>query len=145
MKRILLLTLVCLSVVSSAHALSFAYPFVVLDGRVYEVLEVEVPENELGDVIGEVETLVNDETGRYRGDASNEYAIGTTYHAVSGESIEQVIAVEDGSTFKRAEYRHEAPFGSTFRFDWLAYAVVGIGLSSLVVTRMFKNTRHNQT
>ncbi|QUE87372.1 hypothetical protein [Exiguobacterium alkaliphilum] len=128
MRRVTWLVVMLLSITVSVHALSWAYAFVVLDGRVYEVMDVAVLESDLGDVVGEVKTMADDMDGSYYGDASNMYPLGTKYRAVDGESIEDVIAVEDESGWKRAEYRHDAPFSLRDYLDTVAYVALGIGL-----------------
>lgn len=128
MRRVTWLVVMLLSITVSVHALSWAYAFVVLDGRVYEVMDVAVLESDLGDVVGEVKTMADDMDGSYYGDASNMYPLGTKYRAVDGESIEDVIAVEDESGWKRAEYRHDAPFSLRDHLDTVAYVALGIGL-----------------
>lgn len=136
-RRVIALALLFLSVSLSAQALSWAYAFVVLDGRVYEVMDVAVLEDDLGAVVGEVETLADDMDGSYYGDASNMYPLETTYRKVNGEATEDVLAVEDRSEWKRAEYRHDAPFSLRDHLDKVAYAAVGIGaaLLSLILRR----------
>lgn len=94
-----------------AHALSWAYPFVVWDGKVYEVKQENViPEQDIGKRIGEVKTIPNDMTGRYYGDASNMYPKGTAYHAIKGKDRNETIAVKDEDRYVEAVYRHDAPF-----------------------------------
>ncbi|TCI30243.1 MULTISPECIES: hypothetical protein [unclassified Exiguobacterium] len=140
MRRVIGLVLLLLSVSLSAQALSWAYAFVVLDGRVYEVMDVAVLEADLGEVVGEVKTMADDMDGSYYGDASNMYPIGTTYREVNGEAIEDVLAVEDESGWKRAEYRHDAPFSMRDHLDKVAYGFVGLGLVVFVMYR-FRRTR----
>lgn len=136
MRRVGWLVALLLTVSLSAHALSWAYAFVVLDGRVYEVMDVAVLEADLGEVVGEVKTMADDMDGSYYGDASNMYPIGTTYRKVSGEAIENVIAVEDESGWKRAEYRHDAPFSMRDHLDKVAYAAVGIGAALFIFIKV---------
>ena len=138
MRRVGWLVALLLTVSLSAHALSWAYAFVVLDGRVYEVMNVAVLEADLGEVVGEVKTMADDMDGSYYGDASNMYPIGTTYRKVSGEAIENVIAVEDESGWKRAEYRHDAPFSMRDHLDKVAYAAVGIGAALFIFIKVRK-------
>ncbi|MCT4794898.1 hypothetical protein [Exiguobacterium alkaliphilum] len=138
MRRVIGLVLLLLSISLSTQALSWAYAFVVLDGRVYEVMDVAVLESDLGEVVGEVKTLADDMDGSYYGDASNTYPLGTKYRAVDGESIEDVIAVEDESGWKRAEYRHDAPFSMRDHLDKVAYAALGIGVALFIFTRVRK-------
>ena len=128
MRRLTFLILVSLSIALPVSALSWAYTFVVFDRNAYEVLDTTIEEDALGDVIGEVETTVNDETGRYYGNASNGYPIGTTYREVDGESVEDVIAVEDGSEWKRAEYRFEAPYHTRDFVTFFGYILLVLGI-----------------
>ena len=128
MRRLIFLMLLSLSIALPASALSWAYTFVVFDRNAYEVLDTTIEEDALGDVIGEVETVVNDETGCYYGNASNGYPIGTVYREVDGESVEDVIAVEDGSEWKRAEYRFEAPYHSRDFITFFGYLLLGMGI-----------------
>ncbi|MBR3063456.1 MAG: hypothetical protein IKG65_13810, partial [Exiguobacterium sp.] len=123
-----LLILLSLSIALPVSALSYAYIFVVFDRNAYEVLDTTIEEGALGDVIGEVETTVNDETGRYYGNASNGYPIGTVYREVDGESVEDVIAVEDGSEWKRAEYRFEAPYHTRDFVTFFGYILLVLGI-----------------
>ncbi|WP_370148192.1 hypothetical protein [Exiguobacterium profundum] len=128
MRRLTLLILLSLSIALPVSALSYAYIFVVFDRNAYEVLDTTIEEGALGDVIGEVETTVNDETGRYYGNASNGYPIGTVYREVDGESVEDVIAVEDGSEWKRAEYRFEAPYHTRDFVTFFGYILLALGI-----------------
>jgi len=138
MRRVIGLVLLLLSVSLSAQALSWAYAFVVLDGRVYEVMDVAVLEADLGEVVGEVKTIADDMDGSYYGDASNMYPIGTTYRKVNGESMENVLAVEDESGWKRAEYRHDAPFSIRDHLDKVACGALAVGDFIFVAIRMKK-------
>lgn len=142
MRRVIGLVLLLLSVSLSAQALSWAYAFVVLDGRVYEVMDVAVLEADLGEVVGEVKTMADDMDGSYYGDASNMYPIGTTYRKVNGEAMEDVLAVEDESGWKRAEYRHDAPFSMRDHLDTIAYAALGIGVVLFVAIRVKKGHKN---
>ncbi|WP_214825515.1 hypothetical protein [Exiguobacterium algae] len=132
MKRVIGLLLFLLFLSRTASALSWAYAFVVYDGRVYEVLNMPIAVSELGDVIGKVETAVNDETGRYYGNASNFYEVGTEYREVRGQSPDQVIAVEEDGVWKRAEYRFDSPYHVRELLDLLGYVLVGVGLFGMI-------------
>jgi hypothetical protein len=112
MKRSLLL-FPCVLIVfaASAQALSWAYPFVVWDGNVYEVTEEKVPESQIEKKIGEVETRPDDMTGDYYGNASNEYPIGTKYFEIKDLPADEGIAVEIAENeWQKAVFAHEAPF-----------------------------------
>ncbi|WP_214878547.1 hypothetical protein [Exiguobacterium sp. ERU653] len=139
MRRLIFLILLSLSIAVPVSALSWAYTFVVFDRNAYEVLDTIIDEDALGDVIGEVGTTVNDETGRYYGNASNGYPIGTVYREVDGESVEDVIAVEDGSEWKRAEYRFEAPYHSRDFIQFFGYSLLGMGIIMISAT-LFKRS-----
>ncbi|MCT4785912.1 hypothetical protein ACFQO8_02860 [Exiguobacterium aestuarii] len=139
MRRLTFLTLFALSIALPVSALSWAYTFVVFERNVYEVLDTTIDEDSLGDVIGEVETTVNDETGRYYGNASNGYPIGTAYREIDGEAVEDVIAVEDGSEWKRAEYRFRAPYHTSDFIKFFGYALLVLGIV-LVSWTLFKRS-----
>ncbi|KAA0547031.1 hypothetical protein FZW96_13690 [Bacillus sp. BGMRC 2118] len=113
MKRIVLFIIV-FSLLNSipANALSWAYPFVVNEGKVYEVLENKpVRSEDIGNEIGEVKTKANEYNGRYYGNASNYYDKGTKYYKIQGTSVGKAIAVEVKSDeLVRAEFVHRAPF-----------------------------------
>ena len=96
LKKITLIFLLMIFLATStAQALSWAYPFVVWSGNVYKVTTEEVKKNEVSKRIGEVKTKPNDMTGKYYGNASNEYPEGTQYFAISGISTDTAIAVEE--------------------------------------------------
>lgn len=139
MRQSMILTLFAISIALPVSALSYAYIFVVFDRNAYEVLDTIIDEDSLGDVIGEVETTVNDETGRYYGNASNGYPIGTVYREVVGEPVEDVIAVEDGSEWKRAEYRFEAPYHTRDFVTFFGYILLVLGVV-MVSWTLFKRS-----
>ena len=112
MKRILFLTIILIWMFSSsAQALSWAYPFVVWERKVYEVKREEIiPDSRIGKIIGQVKTKPNDMTGDYYGDASNVYPKGTKYSQIKGESTSSAIAVQEEGRWVKAVYVHKAPF-----------------------------------
>ena len=112
MKRITILSLLLVLFIStSAQALSWAYPFVVWNGNVYEVRgEETIEESKVGKVIGKVKTKPNDMTGDYYGNASNYYPKGTEYYAINGEPTSGAIAVKHDGQWVKAVYVHSAPF-----------------------------------
>lgn len=112
MKRITLLSLLFIFMISSSvQALSWAYPFVVWNGKVYEVKQEElIKDNEIGKIVGEVKTKPNDMTGNYYGDASNYYPKGTKYYEIKGTSTSTAIAVKEDNHWVKAVYVHKAPF-----------------------------------
>jgi len=113
---------------TSVQALSWAYPFVVWNGNVYEVKEEEVLKSEIGARIGEVKTRPNDMTGNYYGNASNIYPKRTKYFAINDVSIHTAIAVEVGENqWQKAEYVHEAPF------HWMDFVTTNLPLLILIV------------
>ena len=113
MKKPILFTLLfVLTFSSNALALTWAYPFVVWEGKVYEVMQEDVlPESDIGEAIGHVETAADDMTGDYYGNASNYYEKGTAYYALKGISSDEAIAVETGEGgYVKAEYIHRSAF-----------------------------------
>ena len=112
MKKTLCMTILCLFFHSIyANALSWAYFFIVHDGKVYEVKEeVLLEQNELGKTIGKVETKADKYSGDYYGNASNYYEIGTRYFEIQGVPVTEAIAVETEEGFYlKAVYVHDAP------------------------------------
>ncbi|MFC7686301.1 hypothetical protein [Ureibacillus sp. GCM10028918] len=110
-KIILILFLMILLTNSSVQALSWAYPFVVWSGNVYEVTDEEVIDSLIGKRIGEVKTKPNDMTGDFYGNASNLFPRGTEYFEISGISTDTTIAVkEEKGKWVKAVYVKKAPF-----------------------------------
>jgi len=110
-RGLLFLIFFLFTLASSAEALSWAYPFVVWNGNVYEVKEEEVLANQIGSKIGEVKTKPNDMTGNHYGNASNLYPKGTKYFEIKNISTEEAIAVEiETNEWKKAVFTHKAPF-----------------------------------
>ncbi|WP_404427478.1 hypothetical protein LG296_03500 [Ureibacillus chungkukjangi] len=129
MKKILLMVLVSFSITStSVQALSWAYPFVVWKGDVYEVTEEEVLEEKIGKKIGEVKRRPNEMTGSYFGDASNAYTEGTKYFEIKGITTKEAIAVEEeGNKWLKAVYAQKAPF------HWMNLLADGLPFAILIV------------
>ncbi|TXC86056.1 hypothetical protein FS935_18600 [Metabacillus litoralis] len=111
MKKIILFVLINLLFTASAQGLSWAYPFVVWDGNVYEVTDEEVSENDIEKEIGQVKTIPNDMTGDYYGNASNAFPKGTKYYKINNSKTDLTIAVEvKKNHWNKAIYSHDAPF-----------------------------------
>ncbi|MEK3796830.1 hypothetical protein MHI18_01005 [Peribacillus sp. FSL H8-0477] len=112
MKKIAFSSLLFVFLISSTvQALSWAITFVVWEGKVYEVKQEELIENnEIGNIIGEVTTKANDRTGSYYGNASNFYPIGTNYYQIKGTSTSNAIAIKEETQWVEAVYIHQAPF-----------------------------------
>ncbi|MEH7380991.1 hypothetical protein V7138_10965 [Bacillus sp. JJ1533] len=136
MKNILCLAILSLLLTSTtAGALSWAYTFVVHDGKVYEVnKEMPIQQTELGKQIGKVETKADEYSGDYYGNASNYYEIGTRYFKIEGISINEAIAVEtDDGHYVKADYVHDAAFGfKNVLMNFNFWSVVGIFVIVLV-------------
>lgn len=137
MKRTTLLTLIFVFIIaSSVQALSWAYPFVVWKGKVYEVKQEEViAESEIGQMIGKVKTKPDDMTGSYYGNASNYYARGTKYYEIEGISTSTEIAVKGDNDWVQAVYVHKAPFhilnifsNKVFMFGIIATVLIAMGV-----------------
>ncbi|MEH7236821.1 hypothetical protein [Bacillus sp. JJ1562] len=142
MKKILTLTILFLLLTSTfASALSWAYAFVVHDGKVYEVKEdIPIKQTQLGNTIGQVETKPDEQSGDYYGNASNFFEIGTSYFKIEGTPTNEAIAVEtEDGHYVKAVYVHDAPFSiknvfMSFNF-WAVIGIVVIVLVGITVLR----------
>lgn len=144
MKRAVFVLVMFFALSSSVQALSWAYGFVVLDGKVYEVLpEVIVAEGEVGKVIGKVKTEPNDMTGSYYGNASNYYPIGTKYAEIEGVNITEAIAVEEDGYWVKAVYSHDAMFHimNILTSPWVIGAIVFVLLLLAMFMKKSLNNR----
>lgn len=113
--KIPLITLLLLVMCSSPAAVaSWAYSFVVNDGKIYVVSEDRVDQSTLGDVVGKV-TYHTDREGTYGGNFSNIYPKGTKYYAIQGMTPESAIAVETQEGYVMARY--EGEYGGS-RVPW---------------------------
>ena len=140
MKRITRFSFLFLLIISpSVQALSWAYPFVVWKGNVYEVKQEDfIKEQEIGKIVGQVKTKPDEMTGRYYGNASNYYETGTNYYEIKGISTDYALALKDGNQWVRAVYVHKAPFHpmNILTNPFLLFAVVLI-----VVWLIFRNNK----
>lgn len=137
MRKIILL-LICFIFSSqwSVHALSWAYPFVVWKGNVYEVTDEKV--SDIGDIIGKVRRGTNDMTGEYFGDASNAYPKGTKYYEVIGISTKIAIAVEVGENeWQKAIFVHKASN------HWMENVIIVLFFVVLIVVAIIVMLRIN--
>lgn len=112
MKKIIPVALLIVFVYcGTAQALSWAYPFVVWDGRLYEVKEEErLPAIDIDEAIGRVATMADDMSGAYYGNASNYHPIGTVYYAIKEARTGEAIAVKVEGEYLKAVYRQEPMF-----------------------------------
>lgn len=129
--KIPLITLLLLVMCSSPAALaSWAYSFVVNDGKIYVMSEDPVEASALGDVVGKV-TYHTDREGTYGGNFSNVYPKGTKYYAVQGIAPETAIAVETQAGYLMAHY--EGEYGGA-RVSWMVIKDwIAAGLILLIV------------
>ncbi|MBJ9992786.1 MULTISPECIES: hypothetical protein [unclassified Paenibacillus] len=127
MKRVLplFLSFILLFPLSIASA-SWAYPFVVYSGHIYQVTEQAVQPEDVGQKIGIV-TKYSDWEGTYRGNFSNMYPKGTGYYAIEGRSRQEAIAVRTGEdTYILAIQQGAYSGGPEMRTIWWLYAGIGI-------------------
>jgi hypothetical protein len=147
-RRITVFSLLLIFMISSSvQALSWAYPFVVWKGKVYEVKQEEIIEDsEVGKIIGKVKTQPNDMTGNYYGNASNYYPKGTKYYEIKGKSTSTAIAVKEDNKWVKAVYIHKAPFHimnvlSNFLFLSAIVIIVLIIIGAILRNSKPKNQR----
>ncbi|PYZ98750.1 hypothetical protein CR205_09300 [Alteribacter lacisalsi] len=146
---VILSFLLALLLASPVHALSWAYDFVVWDGKVYEVTEEELAPEEVAGQIGSVRTQANENTGSYYGNASNAYPRGTPYFSIDGVSEREAIVVQDDeSRLLVAEFRDSAPF------HWMNVVIgaipfllilAGVGAVVLIGIYVNKTRQHEKT
>ncbi len=148
MKRITLLSLLLVFMISSnVQALSWAFSFVVWNGKVYEVKHEEIiADSEIGKVIGKVKTKPNEMTGSYYGNTSNYYPRGTKYYEIKGTSTSAKIAVKEDHQWVKAVYVHKAPFHimNVFSNIYYIFAVVIIALIVVVIVFLIKKSKTNK-
>ncbi|MHC8517413.1 hypothetical protein [Sporosarcina sp. ITBMC105] len=147
MRKFPIVLLLMFFLASSAHALQWAYPFVVWNGDVYEVkLEEMIEESEIGKRLGEVETKPHEMTGDHYGNASNYFPIGTNYYEIKGISTSTAIAVENNEQWVEAVYAHKAPFHikNILSNVFLIITVAALLMIGMVyyVYRKNRSTRH---
>lgn len=70
----------------------WAMNFVVWDGKAYEIVDEEVPQDAISDKIGEV-TLYSDQEGVYSDGFSNKLPEGTVLYAAKDTDTSEYIAV----------------------------------------------------
>jgi hypothetical protein len=113
---------------------SWAYSFVVNDGKIYVLSEVQVEPEQIGKKVGKV-TSYSDEEGTYSGNFSNSYPKGTEYYAVKSVDINEAIAIKvSDETFIKANY--EAEYGG-IHFSWKKVLFYLAGLFVLVMVILF--------
>ena len=113
-KRIIpVLALFLLLFSTSAYALSWAYPFVSWNGRVYQVTDLTLGEDLVSKKIGEVEVKPNEETGKYQGNASNEFDVGTAYYQIKDMKTDEAIAVQVDGQYRKAVFKFEQANGAS--------------------------------
>ncbi|WP_163537099.1 hypothetical protein [Gracilibacillus sp. YIM 98692] len=136
------LLLVCMfSPLTVVLGLSWAYPFVVYDGKVYQVTEEQVPIVQVEENIGRV-TSKPDRTGEYYGNASNKYPIDTKYFSISDIPVSEAIAVEEGNVYVKAIYQHEAPFHWMNVFQYTVPILFFIVISMIYFIRERMKTKY---
>ncbi|QFF99249.1 hypothetical protein PB01_10625 [Psychrobacillus glaciei] len=144
MKRITLFSIFFIFIISStAQALTRAYPFVVWEGKVYEVKQEEIIVNsEISKMIGKVSEKVNDMTGEYYGDASNYYAKGTKYYEIRGISTFTAIAIKEDNQWVKAVYVHKATFHLMNIFSNLFFLAAVLIVVMILIGVIFRNKKN---
>ncbi|UOQ86541.1 hypothetical protein [Gracilibacillus salinarum] len=109
-KKLLISILLLLWIPTSLYALTWAYPFVVLDGRVYEVTSDQVDPSDVGLLLGQVTKVANEQTGSFHGNASNQYPVGTKYFKMDKVDEKDAIAVKADQLYYKATFIKYMPF-----------------------------------
>lgn len=143
MKKILpIICVFCFITTSFVQALSWAFPFVVWKGNVYEVTDEVVHKEEIGKQIGEVKRMPNEMTGNYFGDASNAFSKGTKYFEIKAISSKEAIAVEaEEAEWVKAVFAHKAPFHWMDLITTLLPTITLIVIIIFIILRLRKGKR----
>ncbi|MFD3270747.1 hypothetical protein ACE3MS_11475 [Paenibacillus dendritiformis] len=106
--KISVMTAVAFFLFASMSLASWAFAFVVNDGKMYVIADQAVDSGQLGQIVGKV-TTYSDREGTYRGNFSNIFPEGTLYYEITGTDPNEAIAVEDRreNRFVKATYRGE--------------------------------------
>ncbi|MCM3611196.1 hypothetical protein M4S82_07995 [Planococcus sp. MERTA32b] len=129
----------------TAQALSWAYAFVVWDGKLYEVLEDEpLPASDVAEPVGRVATMADDMSGAFYGNASNYYPIGTVYYAVKGRDPAKTMAVEVEGEYLEAVYRQEPEFHFlNLLLDNRILMIIVLAIMACIIYFAMHKTRRN--
>lgn len=103
---------------------SWAYLFVVNDGKIYVITDERVEPNQIGPSIGKV-TKYSDSEGTYSGNFSNRYPKGTKYYEIIGVEINDAIAIKENEMlYVKATYGGEYA-GARYKWsDYLPYVLI---------------------
>ena len=105
--RIILVSVILLSLSFNTVYASWAYAFVVYNKNVYVITDKKVNTELVGSEIGQV-TKYSDREGTYSGNFSNEYPKGTKYYEIVGADVNELIAVEEkDGIYIEAKYHGE--------------------------------------
>lgn len=74
----------------------WAYRFVQWNGQVYVITETTIPEERIGEEIGEVTAHSTQETSSYSGNFSNAFEKGTPFYQIKDMETSEEIAVKTG-------------------------------------------------
>lgn len=146
MRKIIPVTLLMVFVFcGTVQALSWAYPFVVWEGKLYEVTEEErLSDDEIAEAIGRVATLADDMSGDYYGNASNFYPVGTLYYAIKDTGTSNAIAVNVEGEYLKAVYSQKAKFHfMNFLLDGRILMIVVLTIMALIICFARLKARRN--
>lgn len=123
MRLFLALCIACTLFIGTVSA-SWAYMFVVNDGKIYVITEERVEQSQIGSSIGKV-TKYSDSEGTYSGNFSNRYPKGTKYYEIIGVEINDAIAVkENEKLYVKATYGGEYASDRHNWSDYLPYVLI---------------------
>ena len=102
--KIILLTLILLSLPYSIASAKWAYQFVVYQKNIYVISEQKIGAEFIGAKLGHV-TKYSGTEGTYSGNFSNTYPKGTEYYQMKEVDVKEAIAIkEKDGTFTVANY-----------------------------------------
>ncbi|WP_227793464.1 hypothetical protein [Paenibacillus guangzhouensis] len=124
---------------------SWAYLFVVNDGKIYVITDERVAPNHIGPSIGKV-TKYSDSEGTYSGNFSNRYPKGTKYYEIIGIEINDAIAIKENEMlYVKATYGGEY---AGDRYNWsddLPYVLIVLIVGLLTSYFIKKRLRQRDT
>lgn len=111
------------ALISGVAYSSWAYAFVVNDGKIYIITDHQVDAKQIGKRIGAV-TKHSDREGTYSGNFSNHYPRGTKYYEIIDVDVNEAIAIQaNKGVFMKANYGGEYAGGKWNEQEVLPYVI----------------------
>ena len=110
----------------------WSHNFVVSNGKMYVISDIQVDPDQIESKIGEV-TKYSDQEGTYAGNFSNVYPVGTEYFSIKGIGNKEAIAIKENDLrFIRANY-YGYYNSNGFSWELLIFFISLIPIALLVI------------